>query len=187
MIPALTLHRPWPEAICRHGKLIENRVWAPPPKVRGRPMLLHAGAYFDGAGADAIRELGFSVTPKGEAPQGLVGICRVVGVLREGPTPLSLPRVASVYDRAYQKHVESLTTSPWFSGPWGWVLADVVELPEAVPCKGALGLWTPGAEALGRVLEMLGAAGFGTYAGLPTLDEVREVEARAAAILAGKA
>lgn len=34
-------------------------------------------------------------------------------------------------------------------GPWGdkgayhWTLADVVPLPEPVPCKGRLGLWTP--------------------------------------------
>ena len=29
----------------------------------------------------------------------------------------------------------------WFFGPVGYVLRDVVALPEPVPCKGALGFW----------------------------------------------
>lgn len=44
-------------------------------------------------------------------------------------------------------------------GPWGeenvyhWTLANVSTLPEPVPCKGRLGLWTPAADVLTAVLE----------------------------------
>ncbi|MDJ0342203.1 ASCH domain-containing protein [Streptomyces sp. H10-C2] len=44
-------------------------------------------------------------------------------------------------------------------GPWGdenvyhWTLTDVSTLPEPVPCKGRLGLWTPAADIVTAVLE----------------------------------
>ena len=31
---------------------------------------------------------------------------------------------------------------PWFTGPLGWELVDVLALPEPVPVKGKQGLWT---------------------------------------------
>ena len=36
----------------------------------------------------------------------------------------------------------------WFSGPFGWVLEDVRELPQPIPRKGRLGLWNVDAAAL---------------------------------------
>jgi hypothetical protein len=34
----------------------------------------------------------------------------------------------------------SVGQAPWFSGPFGWLLTDVVAI-EPVPCLGAQGLW----------------------------------------------
>jgi hypothetical protein len=41
--------------------------------------------------------------------------------------------------------------SPWFCGPVGWVMTDVLVLPEAVPCKGAQGLWNVPDDALAKM------------------------------------
>lgn len=43
--------------------------------------------------------------------------------------------------------------SPWFSGPYGWLLVDVVAFPEPVPAKGAMGLWRVWGELRDRVNE----------------------------------
>ena len=33
--------------------------------------------------------------------------------------------------------------SPWFEGPYGWVVADVLAYSLPIPCKGALGFFDP--------------------------------------------
>lgn len=41
-----------------------------------------------------------------------------------------------------QLHPHGALKSPWFFGPFGWILEEIRPLAEPVPCKGALGLWT---------------------------------------------
>lgn len=35
-----------------------------------------------------------------------------------------------------------MVVSPWFMGPYGWILDEVIALPSPVHCKGMQGLWT---------------------------------------------
>jgi hypothetical protein len=123
---AISVRQPWTWAILHAGKCIENRNWR--THLRGR-ILLHAskgcerGEYVEaacsitGVLANFGIEPEFQVPPLDELPRGaLVGAATIVDCV------------------PYHK-------SPWFCGPWGIVLAEVVALPRPVPCQGALGLW----------------------------------------------
>lgn len=137
---ALTLWRPWGNAILRWGKDIENRTWSPPADIidQGLPIAIHNGKQIDGEGAGAIM-----VALKGErsafgmdayellGPAGyVIGVVCVTGVCRE-------------------------SKSKWFAGPVGWCLADPIALPTPVRCRGAQGLWDLPADIEREVLEQL--------------------------------
>lgn len=129
---ALTLWRPWPWAILHGGKDIENRPWACPRSLVGVPIALHAGKVWDEETAEEFAAPGEwhleGFPPrKADHPEGaIVGLATVARVLHE----------SSLIDRA-----DPARSSRWFMGPWGWVLRDVIALPEPVPCRGAQGLW----------------------------------------------
>lgn len=129
---ALTIWRPWPWAIfdlpAEVAKDIENRTWEPPASVIGRFIAIHAGKTEDDENANLmIREISGKFPPA-DSQQGVIGIARIVEVVRESP-------------------------SPWFVGPVGWRLADRMKFIDPVPCRGMQKLWTvPGdIEALVRV------------------------------------
>jgi hypothetical protein len=151
MVPmkAITLRHPWPFAIINLGKRIENRTWAPSLRI-GEKFAIHGGKFPvqpDGIckGAanqeywDDIHETLRSLAQGGlidgamkvtiRMLQETVGICAVAtygGTVRE-------------------------SDSPWFCGPVGWVITDVLALPAAVPCRGAQGLWDVPADALEKM------------------------------------
>ncbi len=122
-LPALTLHAPWAYAVAWKGKNIENRTWAPPARLVGQRLAIHAGLAQPRADWDALSmiagRLGLVVTAS-DVPRGaIVAIATVAGLVGE----------------------EDARANPWFVGPCGWILRDVVTLPEPVPCKGAQGIW----------------------------------------------
>jgi hypothetical protein len=45
------------------------------------------------------------------------------------------------------------SADPWFTGPYGWTLDDVVALPAPVPCRGAQGLWPVPDDVAALVIE----------------------------------
>lgn len=106
---ALSLHQPWAWALF-HGKPVENRGWQ--TKYRG-PLLIHTTHKFDQEGYRWIKErfpgLFPSVIffPKGE----IIGRVTVVDCVTEYP-------------------------SPWFFGPYGFVLENPIEFKKTVPWKG---------------------------------------------------
>ena len=132
-IRGLTLWRPWSWAIAHAGKRIENRGY-PPPGWRDRLgyyLAIHAGKKYDDEGAYWMQtELGLTVPPDAGCPQGIVAVARLAGYI--GPAG---PRC----------------TDPWFCGPFGWQLDQVVPLEPVVPCRGAQGLWTLPADVLQSV------------------------------------
>ena len=115
---ALTLWRPWPHAIFYGGKRIENRTWKPWPSIIGKRIALHAGARYDAEGAALMRISGLYDAPsEHHCPKGvIIGVATITGCVTE-------------------------SDDPWFFGPYGWKLADVIALPEPIPCRGAQGLW----------------------------------------------
>ena len=136
---ALTLKHPWPFAVCRLEKRIENRTWAPRRQSLpvGEWFAIHGGAMprrYD------LKETAYQaraliaahrkalVLAEGEdvtlrdvlGYRGVVAVCRFGGIVRNG---------------------ESGSEDPWFEGPIGWRLEKLVVLPEPVPCPGSQGLW----------------------------------------------
>lgn len=121
---ALTLWRPWGNAIIYYGKDIENRVWAPPAGVIGQRIAIHNGLKLDPEGITTVlamlrgdaRAIGRDAAALAGPAGMIIGTVRVVGCARSSP-------------------------SPWFTGPFGWVLADPRPLVTPLQCGGALRLW----------------------------------------------
>ena len=118
----LSLTRPWEQVILHGPKRIENRKHPPPPAVLGQHVLLHAArSREDGDGLDfiAARWPGFD-RALAHDPAGiglLVGAARIVGCTSD-------------------------RDDPWYTGPWGWVLTDVVAFDRPLgPVRGMLGCW----------------------------------------------
>lgn len=128
-LQALTIWQPWAWAIARAGKDVENRTWHPPRSAIGRPLAIHAGKRFDD---DAVESLWLTVA---DELQDDVPECA------EACTRGAIIAVATL---AEVKALGEGTArfSPWYGGPVGWVLEDVIELAMPVPCRGAQGLWT---------------------------------------------
>lgn len=127
---AITEKHPWAYAIAHLGKSIENRTWKPYPSQLkpGDWLAIHGGAEPKGRNReefdrdldsiicmDGNTHLDF-VDPREFITPGIVAVCKFGGVVTE-------------------------SDSPWFNGPIGWRLVNVVALPEPVRCKGSQGLW----------------------------------------------
>jgi hypothetical protein len=131
-LKALTVKQPWASVIATGAKSVENRTW--PTKYRGR-LAIHAGQS-DDRGALAVDILWNAV----EADLGKPTIRGAILA------------VAELTDC----HRCDGSCSPWAEpGAWHWGLTNIRGLPEPVPCKGRLSLWTPDAEIRRAVLDQL--------------------------------
>lgn len=158
---ALTLWRPWSDAIVRGPKRVENRSWAPPSSVLHEVMALHAGLHYDrGAWPWPV---GFAPPSPDNSPTGIIGVARVMGAFRR----LSRDSIELIYEDEHPRFdlgaallLEHMEQDPWFAGPYGWLLGEVVAI-DPVPCKGAMGIWrvppAVGDEVLQRVEAKRGA------------------------------
>ncbi len=113
---ALSVRQPWAWLIVNGCKDIENRTWA--TRFRGR-VHVHAG--------QRIMPEDF---PEQRAYLRRLGI-RV---------PPDLPRGAIVGEVTITDCVK-FSDSPWFGGPYGFVLAEPVIYPIPRPCRGKLGFF----------------------------------------------
>ena len=114
---ALSIQQPWAWLIVNGFKPVENRDW--PTNVRGW-IGIHAGKKFDHDGYALVRR---------EFPH------------IDMPTPDGFPMGGIVGRARLTDCVEDLD-SPWFSGRYGFVLADAEPLP-LMPCRGLLGFFKP--------------------------------------------
>lgn len=123
---ALSVRQPWTHAIIHLGKPVENR--GRRFKHRGLT-LIHASAGMDvEEWADAAEFMrSFNVTPprmEALARGGIIGAVEIVDCVEEHP-------------------------SPWFTGPYGLVMAKPRAIP-FIPCKGTVCplFWRPPADVL---------------------------------------
>lgn len=128
----LTLRPAWAHAVAHLHKRTENRTWRPPACIDGRVIAVHSARRLLPGDDDALRAAERAAGVAGlelrALPRGcIVAVARVVGV-RVG--------IGQVQRFDIEPH------DPWFSGPVGWILADVQVLPVPVPCRGGQGLWT---------------------------------------------
>lgn len=119
---ALSIRQPWAWLVLHGGKDIENRDWKPRnPALRFRgTFLIHAGLTLEPIDADLralVKQTSGLDIPDDLPRGGIVGQADVVDIVRQ-------------------------SLSPWFTGPYGLVLANAKPLPFA-PCRGALGFFEP--------------------------------------------
>jgi len=119
---ALSIRQPWAWLILHAGKDIENRDWQPRnPALRFRgTCLIHAGIAVhpinDELRAWVRATSGVDLPRSEQLPRGgIVGQVDVIDVVRE-------------------------SSSPWFEGPCGLVLANAKPLP-FISCRGCLGFF----------------------------------------------
>jgi hypothetical protein len=143
---ALSIQQPWIWAILRAGKRVENRTWAPPARIRGQRIALHASKGLDASGFAALSEIIGGGVPSAShlLTGGIVATARLVGAVRiapiedpDGPRNVAVELVGHLDEF----HPGMVCGSPWSFGPWCWVLEDVLPLPSAIPGGGKLGVW----------------------------------------------
>lgn len=135
---ALTLIRPWEIPVVHGWKQIENRKWRPFRSIIGKLIAVHAGVTYDHDAAMTILKVmretvcssATDAAQKESRASCIVGVVRVTNVLTE-------------------------SDSPWFTGPFGWVLEDAQALKEPIPCSGMLGLWKVPPHIEARIAEQL--------------------------------
>lgn len=121
---ALSLKQPWARLVALGIKPVENRRWS--TRYRG-PFLVHASLSWDHEGADwiAAHFPDLELPAKGDhARGGIVGMATLVDVVRRQDAML------------YGFDV----SSPWFFGPYGFLLSDARPL-EFRACRGTLGFF----------------------------------------------
>lgn len=141
---ALTLWRPYPDAILEHvdapgskcRKPVENRTWVPPQNLVGAHIALHGGQKYH----DQFTWPG-GWLPQGNHLIGIVGVVRLAGVLDlRSKRRVIMPSVGEPLMEAELHQLHHLDDDPWWVGPVGWFMTEPTRI-ELVACKGALGLW----------------------------------------------
>ncbi len=123
----LSLTQPWAQAMADGVKRVETRSWRPAEMPRG-PVLIHAAINFPRIHWPFAEQLGYDPA---DLPTGaIVAIGRMVGLAR---TEDLIGVISEGEERLGDYH----------AGRWAWVFNDVVPVEPVIPCKGALGLWTP--------------------------------------------
>lgn len=123
----LTICQPYAELIARGEKRVENREW--PTRYRG-PLLIHAGksrSWLDGETDDELaEEFGRPIEFGAIVARSRLIACLHIDPIKRGD---------------YDKQYPWLKDHPHTNGTWCWVLEDVERLAQAIPWKGAQGLW----------------------------------------------
>lgn len=128
---ALSLSIPWPTAVQKHRKRVENRErWAPHPhlitqarRMVGQDLAIHSSGTYDREGAEYIRGLTGVLYRRADVPsKAVTSVVKVTGLLLPGD---DCPR----------------GQEPWYFGSVALVLGNVRVLPRPVPVSGGLGFW----------------------------------------------
>lgn len=166
---ALTLIRPMSAAIVHGTKRIENRPQDLPRAWRGRGAVVavHAGKKWSDEYAQTCWRLdgkhtewkdgewggGTSLPPPYVArvrDEGIVGLMRLTGRVYRDKWP-HLP-VRAREDGHYWLDY-------WWSGPFGYEIADAVAFPEPIACRGMQGFWPVPADVIATMRAQATAYG----------------------------
>ena len=115
---ALSIQQPWADLILYRGKDIENRTWRLPVHMLGQRVHVHAGKRID---RDACEWYDIPVDQVRLRTGALLGTVLIVACVTR-------------------------SSSEWFNGPYGFVLADPEPYAEPVPCRGRLGFFSAAKE-----------------------------------------
>jgi hypothetical protein len=139
---ALTIRQPWASAIVHGPKRVENRKRRPPQKAIGQRFAIHAGAAVPSLQLllqvqELWPELPWPFLPSQLDLGSVIGVATLEGVV---------PASEAFFIPQHRG---------WVTGPWCWMLEGVESIPEPVPCRGQLGLWTLPDDVETRVLGQL--------------------------------
>lgn len=123
---ALSIRQPWASLIVDGPKRIENRTWK---TTRRGWVLVHAGQVNDDWNA-----FHFCQRTTAAAGISLLASSTVQDILRSSPARGGIIGAMRIDDCVETE------TSPWFTGPWGFVIGAVVKLP-FLPVRGAQGFF----------------------------------------------
>ncbi|MBW2672343.1 MAG: ASCH domain-containing protein [Deltaproteobacteria bacterium] len=126
---ALSIKQPWSWLIVHGYKDIENRHW-PLPKGMKQRVYVHAGKTFDHQGLDWLV---FSCRAYNQEIHD--GIMQAFPDLRTSPLPGCIVGEVTITDCVTK------SDSPWFTGPYGFVLADPIAYEKPIPYRGRLGFF----------------------------------------------
>jgi hypothetical protein len=139
-VRAISLWQPWATAIVVGSKRIETRHWT--TKYRG-PLAIHAAKRWDRQQREfASVEFTLGRLPRRLPFGAVIATARLVDVQ---PTE-ELALTASAVERLYGNYE---------FGRFGWLLEDVVALPEPIPYRGGQSFFTVPDELLGLAPETL--------------------------------
>lgn len=124
---ALTLWEPWAAVVASGLKRIENRPWEPPASFYGERFAIHAGKRYDKPAAKILKQL----TLPSDPPKPDMVSMAVLATARFGGVVTSAEEAEEVGENQAR----------WFFGPFGWVLYDIRQLVEPIPCRGHQKLW----------------------------------------------
>lgn len=147
----ISIRQPWAWGIFRAGKDIENRSWA--TKVRGR-VLVHASLRTP---TTLDREQILSILMKHPLRWTGTMLCDALDIGPESRetrwSALRMLPVGGIIGSVEIVDCVSHSTSPWFFGPFGFVLRDPRPLP-FIRLKGRLGFWNATPDVMAQVQEI---------------------------------
>lgn len=143
---ALTLWQPVATAMIPGPKNIENREWTPPLKYLGQRIWIHAGQKYDDGYERFVADKwpGFRTLYYGydkkkhrfDVPLGaIIGHARIAGWVGENGS------FNSAQNNMSRQDADRYLWSPWFVGPFGWILTERTPLVLPLTCTGHQKLW----------------------------------------------
>jgi hypothetical protein len=148
---ALTLTQPWAGLVAFGIKLVENR---PRRMIKasdfGKPFAIHASREIDDDVYARITGLAPELDP--DADQPWMALTRITSAV------IAVATLDRTIASAMEATMLGADQARWFFGPIGYVLRDVVLLPESVPCRGWQGFWCVPEDVEAKVRAQLARA-----------------------------
>lgn len=141
---AISLTEPYASLIAVGAKRIETRSWM--SRYRG-PLAIHAAKSVDEASVEVFA--GFASMEKYRIDWDNLPSGAIVAVVEL----LDCERIT----RENAPPIPELVFGDYDPGRWAWKLGEPRRLVEPVPCRGALGLWTPPPEVRREIERRLAA------------------------------
>ena len=123
---ALSIKQPWAWLIATGYKDIENRNW--PTDFRGR-IYIHAGKKFDYDGFNWLCT----------HSRGRLDYVD----MSEWATQAVYPTLGAIIGEVTIIDCVAKSYSPWFDGPYGFIVANPTLYEKSLPCRGRLGFFKP--------------------------------------------
>jgi hypothetical protein len=132
---ALSIKQPWAWLICAGHKDVENRDWhIHMPPLLNYPLVpkhiyVHAGKTIDKKAFEWMAS---------KIPKDILSKFMVNGLPNAG-----MFKVGGLIGEVHIVGCVEKSQSPWFVGPYGFLLANPVLYDQLIPCKGKLGFFVP--------------------------------------------